>query len=925
MPLLRYPTPVLLLLMLVWSSCEPPQPHVIGFAQCTMGDAWRQAMVQEMERELAFHDGVELVVRDAQNNSALQVRQIDELLREGIDLLIVSPNEAEPVAPAIARASQQGIPVIVIDRKTTTPRYTTYIGADNYAIGFTAGEYLAQLLDGKGTLLEITGLPGSSPAMDRGQGFKDAIAQYPDLQLIASINGQWLQDTAVQALAPFAERLGTVNAVFAHNDPMALGAYQVSRANGMDTLKIVGVDGLAAPGAGLDLVLYDTLDATLLYPTGGSEAIKAATQLLAGNVVPRTIHLESTLIDDRNVEVMRQQADRVLRQQADIERQQMKLADQQRLFRNQRSLLAVVLLLLLVVTGLGVSMLRQLRNKQRINQELAAKNDEILQQRNQIAEMAEKTQAAQEAKIRLFTNISHEFRTPLSLILAPVEELLELEVPPPVLVHQNAHLIRANALRLLRLVTQLMDFRRMEHAKMRLHAAEHNVVAFVQEVMDAFAPFAKRQQVDFRLNVLSDEVRLWYDAHLLDKVLFNLYANAFKFLSPDRLGRIYTTISTVEDAVVIRVADNGKGMTEEESSRIFERFYSGAQEQGRSGTGLGLALSRELIHLHGGTITVRSKLGEGTQFEVRLPLGDAHLADEDKQPAEVDYTLASSRAEWVEAAALTWEVASGMGEGVSEEIVLIIEDNAELRAFLERQFAAHYQVVTAADGAAGWKEALEHIPDVIVCDVMLPEMSGLEVVQALKRDIKTSHIPVLLLTAQGTVEQQIQGLALGAEDYLAKPFHMGVLLERVRALLRHRNVLRSRYLSAMPALATSDHSPKGQEEGGAALDRQFVNAFQAVVEEHLGDATLQVDTIAQALGLSRMQLYRKVKAMLGYTVGDYIKHVRLKRAAALLRESEESIANIAYAVGFTSPAYFSTAFKAKYELSPSEFRAQGRH
>lgn len=918
MPRMFRPLLAIFLLAALCSSCQRPTPHVIGFAQCTMGDAWRQAMVQEMARELAYHDDVELVVRDAQNSSDLQVQQIDALIAQGVDLLIVSPNEASPIAPAIERASQQGIPVIVIDRKTTTTHYTTYIGADNYRIGYTAGEYIAQRLGGQGTLLEVTGLPGSSPAIDRGAGFRAAIAQYPELRLLATVDGQWLQDTAMKALAPFAERLGGVDALFAHNDPMALGAYQVSRAHATHATHVpllVGVDGLAAPGAGLDLVLRDTLDATLLYPTGGSEAIKAAMQLLAGDTVPRHISLETTLIDDRNVEVMRQQADRMLRQQADIERQQDKLAALQRLFKNQQTWLAAVLFLLLVVTGLGVSTLRQLRTKQRTNRELAAKNAEILQQRNQIAEMADKTQAAQAAKIQLFTNISHEFRTPLSLILAPVEELLALPAPRPI--HQHARLIRANALRLLRLVTQLMDFRRMEHAKLHLHAAEQNLVALVREVMEAFAPLATRQGVDFRLNALTDEVFVWYDAQLLDKVLFNLYSNAFKFLDKPQ-GRIYTSIALERDGVRLTVADNGKGMTEEERGRIFERFYSGAQAQGREGVGLGLALSREWIHLHGGTITVKSMLGQGTQFEVWLPLGDAHLTEADKQPAQ---SMALASAEWVDAEERV-RTTIPLAEGLPDEVLLIVEDNAELRAFLAEQFAPHFRVVTAADGVEGLEAAQAHVPDVVVCDVMLPKRSGLQVVATLKQDVKTSHIPVLLLTAQDTVEQQIEGLALGAEGYLTKPFHMGVLLEKVRALLRHRNVLRARYLTALPAQESGDHSPKGQEEGTSALDRQFVNAFRAVVEAHLGDSGLQVETITQALGLSRVQLYRKVRALLGYSVGDYIKHVRLKKAAALLCESDEPIANVAYAVGFASPAYFSTAFKAAYGCSPSEYRAQ---
>ncbi|MDX2249668.1 MAG: substrate-binding domain-containing protein [Bacteroidia bacterium] len=897
-------------------SCNNPflptaPKYKIGFSQCTGGDNWRKAMLQEMQRELAFHPEITFEMLDAEGNSSKQAEQIQQLVDSKVDILIVSPNEAEPITPVVEKAFSKGIPVITIDRRITSSRYNAYIGADNYEIGKTAGSYVADLLNGKGKILEIWGLPGSSPAVDRHNGFQDALRTFPEIEIVASVNGDWEKEIAEKALPEVLVRYPEIDIIFGHNDIMVLGAYGVCKKMGReDNIRFIGVDGLAGPGGGIEMVNEGILDATFLYSTGGEDAIRVAINILENQPYQKENILVTTAIDPSNVRIMKQQTDKILSQQKDIQRQKEMIGQQLEIYKNQRTILYVMGFSLIFVLVLGGLALYSMREKQAANRVLADKNQEIILQRNQIMEMAEKARNATEEKFRFFTNISHEFRTPLTLILGPVEELLETDYSKENIKHQLG-LIRRNSIRLLYLVEQLMDFRKIENGKMRVQATENDLSRFIKDIYQAFEFPAQKRVIDFRLVGAEKPMIVWFDKNMLDKVLFNLLSNAFKFTNDH--GFIYIRIqeNRPHNQVLISVEDNGRGMAPEQVSRVFERFYQG-ESYSTSGTGLGLSLSRELIHLHKGSIGVESEDLKGTRFFIFLPLGNSHFGKEEIGQKDNNYVTMEYTGQYIENEKLAYLTEENKPE--KETSVLIIEDNLELMGFLNQALARDYHILEATDGRKGLEVARESIPDLIICDVMLPEINGLRVVSYLKSDLYTSHIPIVLLTAQDTEKQSVVGLEIGADSYIIKPFNLNFLKATLKSLLKNREILRERFISEI-----SMDIPVSTEN---RLDKKFISQFVAAVENNLSNPELNVQDICEQIGMSRIQVYRKVKALMGYSVGDYIKHARLKKAEFLLTENVLSISEIAYQVGFNSPAYFSTAFKSAYNLSPTEFKLQ---
>lgn len=890
---------------------------MIGFSQCTGGDVWRKTMHEEMRREASFYPDVELQIKDAENSSDTQIRHIREFISQGVDLLIVSPNESKPITPIVEEAFEQGIPVIIVDRRTASSLYTAYVGANNYEIGQLAGNYAATLLGGKGKVVEVWGLKGSSPAIDRHRGFTDALSGNPEIEIIAEVNGEWEKEVAKAKFPAYASAAKNADLVFAHNDVMALGVYEyLSKAAAEESLAFIGVDGLGGPNGGLQFVEDGILDATVLYPTGGEETIRLANKILRNEPYEKENILPSTLIDGRNIHIMKQQTNKIRHQQSDIERQQEKINEQIRIYRNQRTLLYILLGSLSLIIVLGALVLRALREKHEINKTLEAKNKEVVSQRNEIARMARKADKATRAKFKFFTNISHEFRTPLTLILGPVEDALGSDLSPEL--KKDMQLVRANAVRLLNLVNQLMDFRKIENQKMKLQASERDLVQFVKQLSTSFERLAKKRGIDFQVKTAQERLPVYFDADKLDKVLFNLLSNAFKFTQDGERVRIKIGLTDGFDSVYIIVEDTGRGMSEEHVKHAFDRFFTGEAYSNLS-TGLGLALSREFVQLHRGEIKVLSEKWKGTKFILTLPLGKSHL-EEDEIVTATNTTDAKGFAIYspLNVADDLQDLPAAPSElptipVTKEHTLLLIEDNAELREYLRRNLQKEFHVIEAPDGILGLSQAFEAVPDLIVCDVMLPNKSGLEVSKSLKSDLRTSHIPLILLTARDSVEQKIEGVQSGADLYVTKPFSYQYLLERIRGLIKTRSLLKEHYSAEIPVDIKAS-APK-------QLDKKFINDFMAVVEKNLSNTSLSANDIASELGMSRVQVYRKVKALLGYSVNDYVINVRLKKAKHLLLNSDKNISEVAYEVGFSSPAYFSTTFKNHCNMSPTDFKS----
>jgi len=894
------------------SNNNTEKKYRIGFAQCTGTENWKKATREGMQRELSFHPGTELLYRSANDNSDLQVKQIKELIGQNIDILLVSPNEAEPLTSIVEEAYNKGIPVVIIDRKTSSDLYTSFIGINNYELGKMAGDYVANLFQDTINIIEVIGLKGSTPSSDRQKGFEEGVRLNPRIHIKARLYGNWLEEKSAEEFLKIKNELSAGDIICSQNDPMALGAYEVYKKLGIEkTARFFGVDGLPGPGGGIQLVSDKILQATFLNPTGGEEAIQTAFKILNKQPFNKEYILPSIVIDSTNVRIMKLQTDKIDNQQRDIEKQYDLLQEQQIIYHNQRNLLYLAITGLILALTLGSIAFYSLRNNRKTNKMLASQNEEILLQRNQLIEMTAKAKEATDAKFNFFTNISHEFRTPLTLILGPLEEALS----SPKLhftIKNNLDLVHRNSLRLLRLINQLMDFRKIEENKMKLGASENNISEFVTEIANAFKEIARKKSISFNIISKVRNLNIWFDVNMLDKVLFNLLSNAFKFTNDH--GTINVTIDEDDETnmATITVEDSGVGMTQDEVEHAFELFYQGHKTTFK-GTGLGLSLSKELISLHHGTIAIKSEKWKGTTFLISLPIGKSHLAANEiisEQPSLIPtYEDVKIYTTDIEPVLYHEEIAPN---AQSQYSVLIIEDNEDLRAFLKRRLAIHYEIHEAQNASTGISLAYDIVPDLIISDIILPGHDGLHITEILKQDIRTSHIPIILLTAKGTIEDQIKGIKLKADAFIVKPFNLEYLEETIKNLLNNRSILREHYTSELPTESRSNSSTK--------IDRKFINEFIAIVENNLSNDNFSVDDICHEIGVSRVQLYRKVKALIGYNVNDYILTVRLQKSKFLLADMQTSISEVAFKVGFSTQAYFSTVFKSKFSLTPSEYR-----
>lgn len=906
--------PFLFISLFSCTSHKTEKKFRIGFSQCA-SDVWRQNMQKEMERELSFHPEVELIVKNAHLSSEKQVAQIAELLKEKIDLLIVSPNEAAPLTLAVDKVYKQGLPVIVVDRNILSKNYTAFIGASNYKVGLTAGAYVSALLKGKGNIIEANGLlQGSSADIGRHNGFLDFIKTQAGLSVKAKCIVDNEKDTLVDQLTPYLKNNPGIDLIFCHDDRVAFTAAKLCDKLGLaKTIDIIGIDGLPGENNGIDLVEKGALKATILYPSGGKEAIETAIKILEKKPYNKETDLATTIIDSTNVRIMHMQNEKVLAQQEDIDKRGKKIEEQIIITRNLSNIILAISLTLGLALICGGILFYYLQENKKINKKLENQKEEISNQRNQLIELGKKAKEATDAKINFFTNISHELRTPLTLVLGPVEDVIA-SGKVNFAVKAQLEMVKKNVMRLLRLVNQLMDFRKIEESKMKLSASENNLVEFVQDITNAFTETATKKNISFRVDLKEHEIKLWYDVNMLDKVLFNLLSNAFKYTPQHGAITVALDLDSTKSNAIVTIADSGIGMTPETQAHAFDHFYQG-NEGTFKGTGLGLALSKELITLHHGTIKMESEKGKGTTFKISLPMGASHLEEneiaKETNAYELNYEDAKIYTDELQTVAAGSNI--NIAGGASDHSVLLIEDNDEIRIFLKDHLSKFYEIVEANNGNTGLNLAYEMVPDIIIADIMLPGKDGMAITEALKNDIRTSHIPIIILTAKGSMEQQIEGLKLKADAYMVKPFNLKHLEETIKSVIKNRELLREHYTSELSHENLRASAPK-------KIDRKFISEFTSIVESNIANENFGVDDICKEIGISRVQLYRKVKAVLGYNVNDYIQTVRLQKAKLLLANKDLTISEIAFKVGFASQAYFSTVFRSKFSMTPSEYK-----
>ena len=785
----------------------------IGVSQCSE-DIWRNWQNAEMKMEANFHDGIELIFASAQDNSERQTQQIDSLVAEGIDLLIVAPNQLQNVSPAIDRAYDKGIPVIVFERKTDSQKYTAFMSADNYEMGRQMGQYIATRMGGKGHVMEILGLKGSSPADERHKGFREVIDNYPQIEVTAELQGDWTEETAYGQVLQYKGDLSQIDMVFGHNDRTAIGARRAFIERGEDsTLTLFcGIDGLAGANGGIQQVRDSLLEASYIYPTRGDLLLKLALDILDGKPYEKETLLKSAIVTHDNAQVLLLESDEVMRQAKNLEQMHQQADNYLKELANQRTLTLLAIGFIILLILLLAAIYLYFRQKARI--------------------AAERTKMERE-QLDFYTQVSHQLRTPLTLIEGPLDQL-----------------------------------------------------ALTDDIRQA-----DKQAADLFAIVRRNTRQL---AQLINRMLD---AQAGGSIDDDSAAQqVQTTTITTE------TTDN---------------------------------------NLH------------------------ADTAAHDDTPADDD-----------------------------RHTLLIVDDNADIRAYLRHILKDKYHICEAADGQEGLRVANEQVPDLIVSDVMMPVMNGLEFCQHIKKDMITSHIPVILLTARALSQHQIEGYESGADAYLTKPFSAELLTARIDNLLQSRQRLKVLWGDAEEfSEGLSEGLSKGQGAGGKGQENTlpitktnvqtpklpnsqtptspnsqtptlpnsqtptlpnsqtptspnsqtpnspndqttkqpsdqlpssqnaFIERFKKVVEQHLDNSDLSVEDLSAEMHLSRVQLYRKVKALTGYSPIDLLRKARLARAHALLKaENELSVSEIAYQTGFSSPSYFTKCFKDEYGIVPGEAR-----
>lgn len=902
------------------ASCAGEKAHkrfVVGVSQCSE-DTWRDKLNEELRIAATYYD-VDLQIKSANDDMRLQTEQINRFVEQGVDLLVVAPGQVS-ISPAIDKAYEKGIPVIIFDRRTRSNKYTAYIGADNHDIGASMAEFMANANTAGTKVVELCGLSSSSPAIERDAGFDSVAAHRPNIDIVKKVYADWTEEGAYHVMdSLLSTPYPAFNCLFAHNDRMAMGARRAVVKHGIDpsAIKFCGIDAMPQKDGGMQLVAEGKLFASSIYPTRGDEVMRLAMKILTHKPYDRENRLSSALVTEANARVLLMQYDETTRQQGHLSELRDRVDKTVSDFKTQRIYLLIMLGALLLLGMAYVYVVRANRAKARLNRQLA---DSVEQQRQMTKHIEELTHT----QLQFFTNISHELRTPLTLIAGPTEQLLEDKTV------QGTHrrmlqMVERNTKILIQLVSEILDFRKVQNNKAVLKLNRFNLAETLRLWADDFDAVTSRKGITVKVDAPADaaQATVIADRDKLARVFFNLMSNAVKYTPKD--GTITITLRHNEGSFFFTMNnDSVKTISKDDLPHIFERFYQPKGSIG--GTGIGLALVKANVDLHHGSISATSSQEEGTTFSITLPdTQEGYDPDADNDgnkdnstKAEQGYVDDSYAPVNVEAAEKAERITNAEDFDAERPLVLIIDDNNGMRAYLRSILQDHYNVSEAVNGQQGLERARREVPKLVVCDVMMPVMDGLEFTRRLKADTATSHIPVILLTARSLSEQREEGYGTGADSYLTKPFTGSLLLARIDNLIHSRTLLRSLF-------SGNSKEEEKEEEMLGAQDQTFVTRLREVIRDNMGDSDFSVERIGEEIGLSRVQLYRKVKALTGQTPVELLRKARLERGRRLIEKTEKSVSEIAYEVGFTSPSYFNKCFKDEFGISPGAMRekAQG--
>ena len=607
----------LLLSFLMMAGCQEKRIYRLGVSQCSSDD-WRTKCNDEIRREIIFHPEASVEIRSADDSNEKQIADIRYFMENHFDIIIVAPNEADAITPIIKEAYGKGIPVIIFDRNIHGDTYTAYQGVDNIGIGSEAARYARHLAGKGGRIIEICGLAGSTPTIERHDGFIKEAARH-DLQVVASAHGNWNYQDAVPVCDSLLHIYKDIDLVYAHNDRMAIAASHVARKLGRK-IQVIGID--AAPEIGIKAVADSVIDATFLYPTEGYRLVRTALAILQGKPYDKKLILpKSSVVDLSNADILLLQNESLKEETDKIRRLKSQVDDYWNQHSAQTSLFYITILVLLLLAGWLFQLLHAFWQKKKYQQELLKQNHLLEQQRDMQKALNEQLNQATQSKLVFFTNVSHDLRTPLTLIAEPVEQMAMAENLTP----QQQTLMRIankNVRILKRLINQILDFRKYENGKLNLHLAEVRFARLVSEWAEAFHHMAKQRDIQLSVELsIPEDYTLAVDPEKMERIFFNLMSNAFKYTPQN--GRITFACSGNERELTFSVADNGQGIGGEDLNNIFDRFYQ-VDKVHPQGSGIGLSLVKAFVELHHGTISAESQLGRGTTFTVVLPV--VHLS-----------------------------------------------------------------------------------------------------------------------------------------------------------------------------------------------------------------------------------------------------------------------------------------------------------
>jgi signal transduction histidine kinase/ActR/RegA family two-component response regulator len=751
----------LVLIFIVGCTSSGKETINIGFSQCLSDDEWRIVMNSEIftEADLINDRDVNIIYRTAHGNNEVQIEQIKELMAQPIDLLIVSPNEAAPLTGIVSQAYKEGIPVIVVDRNINSSDFTSFIGGNNFDVGITAGNIALSMLAEKNIdsarILEVTGLPGSSPAEQRQNGFGQSIKENSG-HSIKILNADWHEETAFYKLdSLYREETEGYDLIFAHNDEMAHAAFRVTR-NFSKEAVIIGVDGLITERGGVPMILDNKIDATISYPTGGDIAVRTAINIIDGREVEKYNYLNTFPVDSRNAETLYYEGIRLQTQKEKL-RELINRYDSLYLNVERKNVLififSVLIVLLLLSSGVIFYFLSQknkanrlLLNKQEV---IDNQNRYIKKQRDHLLSAVKKMEELTEVKTSFFTNISHEFKTLLTILKLDIEKLDQKNT--------TVHHLRNNVIKLTRTLNQLLHFQKVESPEYPVKFEYGDISALIYEIAENLRPSAEKKGLDFK--VKATKLFCDFDRDIIEKTVRNILHNAIKYTKE---GSIILQLFREEDLVKIEIKDTGIGIPEDEKQKIFERFeHSSISDFSEDSSGIGLDFSMNLILMHEGNIEVESCPGKGSVFSVKIPV-------KQKSP-----NVVNDQTEVPETNEL-------------KPKILVVEDSDQIRQRICEILGSDYRIIEARDGMEGYEQTKYHTPDLIISDLLMPKMDGLQFSQKIFENPGTMGIPFILLTAVNTEESIIKGYKIGVDDYITKPFNPETLKARVRNLFEKR-------------------------------------------------------------------------------------------------------------------------------------------